>query len=60
MESFGFGWFAFGWFVAHLLGWFSVRNDKPQEIAPSEFGSAIVYAWAVVGVMSWLIPVGGL
>ncbi|MGF1716975.1 hypothetical protein L4D08_19110 [Photobacterium chitinilyticum] len=60
MEDFGFGWFALGWFVACLFGWLGGRDEKPKEITPSEFGSAIVYAWAVVGVMSWLIPMGWL
>ncbi|RWX54973.1 hypothetical protein [Photobacterium chitinilyticum] len=55
MEDFGFGWFAFGWFIAVLIGWSGGRAEKVTAPKPSEFSSAIVYAWAIVGVMCWIM-----
>ena len=60
MDDFGFGWFAFGWFIACLLGWSAGRHERPKAIKPSEFGMGIVYAWAIVGIISWLMPIRGM
>ena len=52
MDSFGFGWFSFFWFIACMFGYWMGRDARNKPLTLAESGAPIVYGWALVGVLS--------
>lgn len=59
MDSFFLGWWAFFWFLAYGLGYWSGRDANQRPFTISETATPMLYGWAFVGVFSWVMPLGG-
>ncbi|MGF1718397.1 hypothetical protein L4D08_26495 [Photobacterium chitinilyticum] len=60
MENFGFGWLALVGFILFILGYWMGRDSGAKPMTISESGAPVLYGWAFVGLISWLIPMGWL
>ncbi|MCG7500051.1 hypothetical protein MHO82_24615 [Vibrio sp. Of7-15] len=58
--EFGLGWGALVAFILFLLGYWLGRDTNKRPFVLSESAVPILYGWAFVGLLSWLLPLGAM